>query len=136
MEEDRAAADIGQAVNSEIPVKEDVPRHPKKRFIGRRKAKEQGGSQETIEDSGAIQVAHPRRTARALNQVPPEILNDSEINEAIALLPPNYSFEIHKTIHRIRSSASHKKASSCSPPPSPISLLASALAPKPLLWVM
>jgi 2-(3-amino-3-carboxypropyl)histidine synthase len=35
-------------------------------------------------------------------QIPDEILNDAEINAAIALLPPNYSFEIHKTIHRIR----------------------------------
>lgn len=55
-------------------------------------------------------VAQPRRLARSLNQVPPEILNDSEINEAIGLLPPNYSFEIHKTIHRIRSSGSKKIA--------------------------
>ena len=55
-------------------------------------------------------MAQPRRIARALNQVPPEILDDSEINEAIALLPPNYSFEIHKTIHRVRTSASKKVA--------------------------
>lgn len=39
-----------------------------------------------------------------------EILDDPEINSAIALLPPNYSFEIHKTIHRIRSSGSKKIA--------------------------
>lgn len=45
-----------------------------------------------------------------LNQVPPEILNDPDINDAIALLPSNYSFEIHKTIHRIRSSGSTKIA--------------------------
>lgn len=55
-------------------------------------------------------VAHPRRTARAMNQVPPEILNDPDINDAISLLPPNYSFEIHKTIHRIRTSGSRKIA--------------------------
>jgi len=34
--------------------------------------------------------------------VPPEILNDPELRAAIALLPANYSFEIPKTIHRIR----------------------------------
>lgn len=45
-----------------------------------------------------------------MNQVPPEILNDAAINEAIALLPSNYSFEVHKTIHRIRSSGSKKIA--------------------------
>jgi 2-(3-amino-3-carboxypropyl)histidine synthase len=44
----------------------------------------------------------PRRTPRALNQIPTEILEDADINAAIKLLPPNYSFEIHKTIHRIR----------------------------------
>ena len=38
-----------------------------------------------------------------LNQVPPELLNDPALKEAIALLPANYSFEIPKTIHRIRS---------------------------------
>ena len=37
------------------------------------------------------------------NQVPREILEDTELQEAIALLPSNYSFEIHKTIHRVRS---------------------------------
>jgi len=55
-------------------------------------------------------VARPRRTARALNQVPVDILDDPEINAAIALLPPNYSFEIHKTVHRIRTSGSKKVA--------------------------
>lgn len=45
-----------------------------------------------------------------MNQVPPEILEDTDINDAISLLPPNYSFEIHKTIHRIRSSESRKVA--------------------------
>lgn len=55
-------------------------------------------------------VAQPRRTARTLNQVPLEILNDVDINEAISLLPSNYAFEIHKTIHRIRTSESKKIA--------------------------
>ena len=59
MEEDRAEANIGQAIDDKLLIKEDVPRHPKKRFIGRRaateRAVEQGVSQGTIEDSGAIQ---------------------------------------------------------------------------------
>ncbi len=42
--------------------------------------------------------------------MPDEILNDFDINEAIALLPANYSFELHKTIHRIRTSDSKKVA--------------------------
>jgi 2-(3-amino-3-carboxypropyl)histidine synthase len=55
-------------------------------------------------------VAQPRRPARALNNIPPEILNDEEINAAIALLPSNYSFEIHKTIHRVRTAEAKKIA--------------------------
>ena len=39
---------------------------------------------------------------RLLNQVPKDILEDPALNSAISLLPSNYSFEIHKTIHRIR----------------------------------
>lgn len=42
--------------------------------------------------------------------MPLDILNDPNINEAITLLPANYSFEIHKTIHRVRSSGSKKIA--------------------------
>lgn len=42
--------------------------------------------------------------------MPPEILHDPDINAAIALLPPNYSFEIHKTIYRIRANGSKKIA--------------------------
>lgn len=49
-------------------------------------------------------VAQPRRSARTLNNIPSEIFDDPDINAAIGLLPSNYSFEIHKTIHRIRSS--------------------------------
>ncbi|CDS01776.1 related to candidate tumor suppressor dph2l1 [Sporisorium scitamineum] len=37
------------------------------------------------------------------NAVPSEILDDAELNQAIAsILPANYNFEIHKTIHHIR----------------------------------
>lgn len=42
--------------------------------------------------------------------MPPEILNDTELKEAMALLPANYSFEIPKTIHRIRSSGAKRVA--------------------------
>lgn len=42
--------------------------------------------------------------------MPPEILNDPELKAAIALLPANYSFEIPKTIHKIRTLGSKKVA--------------------------
>ncbi|XP_072320430.1 2-(3-amino-3-carboxypropyl)histidine synthase subunit 1 [Eucyclogobius newberryi] len=41
----------------------------------------------------------PRRVA---NQIPAEILNDLDLQEAIKALPANYNFEIHKTIWRVR----------------------------------
>ncbi|MCJ1464748.1 Diphthamide biosynthesis protein 1 [Pseudocyphellaria aurata] len=112
MEAYRLQAAVGTAASSENEVdKEEKQRQPRKRFVGRRAAAEKTSDATcAIEDSGAGQIAQPKRAARALNQVPPEILNDTEINEAIALLPPNYSFEVHKTIHRVRSSGSKKIA--------------------------
>lgn len=59
---------------------------PKKRFIGKTKGPKVS--------SGV-----------AAHQIPPEILNDPELNEAIQLLPSNYSFEIHKTVHHVRKNA-------------------------------
>lgn len=35
-------------------------------------------------------------------QVPDSILNNTQLNEAIAVLPANYNFEIHKTVWRIQ----------------------------------
>lgn len=40
---------------------------------------------------------------RIATQVPDEIINDEQLNESISLLPSNYNFEIHKTVHRIKS---------------------------------
>ena len=131
MEEDRALADLGPTINSEVEAdRDEKPKQPTKRFIGRRAAVEKDNARPLgngIEDKGAVQgglrqiplplgnadtsiAAPPRRTARVLNQVPPEILNDPAINDAISLLPQNYSFEIHKTIHRIRSANAKKIA--------------------------
>lgn len=53
-------------------------------------------------------AAKPGRAPRLLNQVPKEILEDPNLKAAMSLLPSNYSFEIPKTIHRIRSSGSRK----------------------------
>lgn len=35
---------------------------------------------------------------RTINKIPPEILNNVKLNEAISVLPANYNFEIHKTV--------------------------------------
>lgn len=47
---------------------------------------------------------------RTINKIPPSILNDPEINEAIAALPQNYNFELHKTIWRVRELKSKRVA--------------------------
>ncbi|KXL48886.1 hypothetical protein M433DRAFT_62859 [Acidomyces richmondensis BFW] len=91
-----------------------VERKPKRRFVGRKAgegtANAGTSTEQNLEESGSIQVASRRRPPRALNNVPDDILHDAAINEAIALLPKNYNFEIHKTIHRIRSSGSKRVA--------------------------
>ncbi|KAL8869797.1 MAG: hypothetical protein Q9174_004001 [Haloplaca sp. 1 TL-2023] len=115
MEQDREKVNIGQAIDVEKGTeRQEAPRQPAKKFIGRKAAAaiaqrktEAGGH---VEDSNAIQVATPRRAPRVLNQIPLDILNNTDINDAIALLPSNYAFEIHKTIHRIRSLDSKKVA--------------------------
>ncbi|KAK4635289.1 2-(3-amino-3-carboxypropyl)histidine synthase subunit 1 [Fulvia fulva] len=118
MEEDRAIADLGPGVTPTTELDADaetVPKAPKRRFIGRKAADaiaaaKAESSSGTIEDSGAVQVAPRRRAPRALNNVPDDILHDKDINDAIALLPKNYNFEIHKTIHRVRTSGATKIA--------------------------
>ena len=39
---------------------------------------------------------------RTANKIPESILNDADLNDAIAVLPQNYNFEIHKTVWKIR----------------------------------
>jgi 2-(3-amino-3-carboxypropyl)histidine synthase len=92
------------------------PRTPRRKFVGRRtadalaKQKTTNDHNVSVEETTAIVQTDRSRRPRALNQIPEEILNDPAINEAIALLPANYSFEIHKTIHRIRSLQSQRIA--------------------------
>lgn len=50
-------------------------------------------------------VRGPRRVA---NQIPDEILQDLELQEAVKALPANYNFEIHKTIWRVRQAKSKR----------------------------
>jgi 2-(3-amino-3-carboxypropyl)histidine synthase len=58
----------------------------KRRFVGTKSAR----------------PSKPGVPAAVINQIPQDILSDAELNNAIKLLPSNYSFEIHKTIHHIR----------------------------------
>lgn len=48
--------------------------------------------------------------SRVINKIPATLLNDSELNDAIAALPSNYNFEIHKTIWRVRETKAKRVA--------------------------
>jgi 2-(3-amino-3-carboxypropyl)histidine synthase len=63
------------------------------------------GSSSTTLVSGSVPTA--RRVAPL---IPDDITTNASLNEAIALLPSNYSFEIHKTVWRIRSSGAKRVA--------------------------
>ena len=55
-------------------------------------------------------VRGPHRVA---NQIPDEILQDPELQEAIKALPANYNFEIHKTVWRVRQAKSKRGECFC-----------------------
>ncbi|MCJ1309039.1 Diphthamide biosynthesis protein 1 [Agyrium rufum] len=115
MESDREVANLSASIDYKLPASLEERRQPKRRFIGRKTAAETAKhsgetTKDTSQDGGTVQISQPRRSLRALNQVPPEILNDEGINQAVSHLPSNYSFEIHKTIHRIRTAGSRKVA--------------------------
>ncbi|KAJ7117364.1 putative diphthamide synthesis protein-domain-containing protein [Mycena crocata] len=58
---------------------------PRKRFVGTKSAKPSRPGAPTMS-----------------NQIPLDILQDSQLNAAIAQLPTNYSLEIHKTVFHVR----------------------------------
>ncbi|XP_010940709.1 uncharacterized protein [Elaeis guineensis] len=62
-----------------------------------------GGEKSTTKKKPA-----PKRFVKS--QIPVEILSDPALNAAAALLPSNYDFEIHKTVHRVVSSAARRVA--------------------------
>lgn len=64
----------------------------KRRFVGRKAG--------ATTANGLVRT--PKSIGRALNQIPAEILNDAELNDAIKLLPSNYNFEVHKCVWNIR----------------------------------
>lgn len=70
---------------------------PHRRFVGLRHTH---GDKKA--DGRTIVVKKGSRISRIMNQVPQDILDDPELNEAIKLLPSNYNFEIHKTVWNVR----------------------------------
>lgn len=58
--------------------------------------------------SGTARPAGPHR--RVANQIPEDILNDRELQEAVRVLPSNYNFEICKTVWRIKQAEAKRVA--------------------------
>lgn len=52
----------------------------------------------------------PARRPRISTAVPDSVWNDKALNADIATLPANYSFEVHKTVHRIRTMGARRVA--------------------------
>jgi hypothetical protein len=75
-------ADSAALSRSAVP----VPKNPRKRFVGSKSSK-------PTRSGSVVPIA---------NQVPQDILADTQLNEAIKQLPSNYSFEIQKTVHHVR----------------------------------
>ncbi len=75
---------------------------------GRRKVF--GGSKNRDIDSSLVSVDKSRPKRKIARQIPDDILNNSDLNAAIELLPQNYNFEVHKTIWRIRQTGSKRVA--------------------------
>lgn len=111
MEEDGALPSMPGAFEPSVapsaPSPPPAAKQPKRKFVGRRTAealaKQKQNGDVSLEETTAMVQKAARKTPRTLNQVPDEILNNPDIQAAIDLLPSNYSFEIPKTIHRIRS---------------------------------
>ena len=106
-----AAATDGATAESTDAVK------PKGRLRGRRRADAENaleaaesgnasdpksGLDRAIASPVAASKPAPQRVVRVASQIPPDLLNDAALAQAIAILPANYNFEIYKTIWRVR----------------------------------
>ena len=86
----------------------DKPKVTKRRFVGKKTTK---CTEPNTQDQSLTKTNNPKRhISRVQNQIPDEILNDKDINEAIKLLPSNYNFEIHKTIWNIKKQGAKRVA--------------------------
>lgn len=88
---------------TEIDESTQKTRFPKRRFVGKKHEQE-------ISKPGSLVRANKPRIGRLMNQIPDEILNDADLNDAIKLLPSNYNFEIHKTVWNVKKSDAKRVA--------------------------
>mmetsp|Transcript_11747 Transcript_11747/g.21208 ORF Transcript_11747/g.21208 Transcript_11747/m.21208 type:complete len:475 (-) Transcript_11747:115-1539(-) len=85
-----------------------TPTEEPRRFAGGGASQGTSGAAEKISaelevlsvDAKKTKPPGPKRFIR--QAVPDEILHDAALNDAIAVLPANYNFEVHKTVWRLR----------------------------------
>lgn len=73
---------------------DDEPKRPKASNASKPRRRFVGSKSSTPSKPGVAYIP--------TNQIPLDILQDSQLNAVIKQLPSNYSFEIHKTIHHVR----------------------------------
>jgi len=83
-----------EAIENPVAAPVDPKSKPKRKFIGKPQTK--------AASNDAVTLTTKRHVGRVMNQIPEEILQDKDLNQAIKLLPSNYNFEIHKTVWNIR----------------------------------
>ncbi|CAK0783436.1 hypothetical protein CVIRNUC_006635 [Coccomyxa viridis] len=103
------SADSGTAerCQSQSEASTSAPAPQPRRFTGRRAA----AAQQANSTGSAVVPSSSAKPARVITQqVPDDILHNDALNEAAAVLPANYSFEIHKTIWRIKQKGAKRVA--------------------------
>ena len=99
----RPRASGGPSAPPESESGREVPTRAPRRFVGRRRAQEQRAGEDAGSDGALVAAGSTRVRSRVVNAVPDDILKNAALNEMIAKqLPTNYSFEVHKTIWRLR----------------------------------
>ena len=67
--------------------------------------------QNVVRNVGGVSTRKIVPRIKARNAIPDDVLLNADLNEAIAILPSNYNFEIHKIIWRILSDKAIRKVS-------------------------
>ncbi|KAI5951854.1 DPH1 [Candida jiufengensis] len=84
----------------EIQQESGKPKIAKRRFVGKKTTNTPTDSE--VHNQSLVKKEVKRHIGRVINQIPDDILDDKDLDEAIKLLPSNYNFEIHKTVWNIR----------------------------------
>lgn len=81
------------------PADDAADSKPKNRLRGRRRADAEGPQGGEGSTTGAPKAP---RVVRVAAQIPQDLLDNTDLARAVAVLPANYNFEIYKTIWRVR----------------------------------